>query len=126
MVWAEKTDTAAGDATRYGAPDIKKISQLFNGVTNVDTVTIDSSTTIENGKLTVEGMTIADGTDIVLDTTTGTKIGTDPTQKLAFFNATPITQPAANADTSGATLPNLEIEVNQLKQLLRNLGLLAT
>jgi hypothetical protein len=35
-------------------------------------------------------------------------------------------QAAANADTSGATLGNLEIEVNQLKQLLRDAGLLAT
>ena len=35
-------------------------------------------------------------------------------------------QAAANADTTGATLGNLEIEVNQLKQLLRDAGLMAT
>ena len=34
-------------------------------------------------------------------------------------------QQAANADTSGATLATLEIEVNELKQLLRNNGLMA-
>lgn len=45
---------------------------------------------------------------------------------LGFFGATPVTQPAANPDTSGATLPNLEIEVNQLKATLRSLGLLDT
>jgi hypothetical protein len=43
-----------------------------------------------------------------------------------FFGTTPISQPAANADTSGATLPDLEIEVNQIKALLRSLGLMAT
>jgi hypothetical protein len=32
----------------------------------------------------------------------------------------------ANPDTSGATLPDLEIEVNQLKAMLRSAGLLAT
>ena len=35
-------------------------------------------------------------------------------------------QAAANADTSGATLGQLETEVNELKTLLRNTGLLAT
>jgi len=64
--------------------------------------------------------------NIELGTTTGVKIGTSTTQKLGFFNATPIVQESANADTSGATLRQLETEVNQLKQLLRNYGLLAT
>lgn len=32
---------------------------------------------------------------------------------------------AANPDTTGATLPNLEIEVNQVKQLLRDVGHMA-
>jgi predicted RecA/RadA family phage recombinase len=34
-------------------------------------------------------------------------------------------QQPANPDTSAATLANLEIEVNELKQLLRNVGLMA-
>lgn len=55
--------------------------------------------------------TFADGTNIVFNTTTGTKIGTDPTQKLSFFNATPIVQPANTTD---------------IKTALVNLGLLAT
>ena len=37
-----------------------------------------------------------------------------------------LSQAAANADTSGATLGQLETEVNELKTLLRNTGLLAT
>jgi hypothetical protein len=66
------------------------------------------------------------GADLSFGTSSGTKIGTGTTQKLGFYNATPIVQPAANADTSGATLGDLETEVNQIKQLLRNLGLMAT
>jgi hypothetical protein len=38
----------------------------------------------------------------------------------------PATQPAANPDTSGATLAALETEVNQLKALLRSFGMMAT
>ena len=70
------------------------------------------------------GIKITDS-DIELSTGTGTKIGTATNQKFAFYNKTPIVQDSANADTSGLTLANLEIEVNQLKQLLRNYGLMA-
>jgi hypothetical protein len=38
--------------------------------------------------------TVAEGTNFALGTATGTKIGTDPLQKLGFWNATPITRPA--------------------------------
>lgn len=50
-------------------------------------------------------------TNISLGTTTGTKIGTATTQKLAFFNSTPIVQPASTTD---------------LRTALINLGLVAT
>jgi hypothetical protein len=72
-----------------------------------------------------KGLMLTDS-NIELGTTIGVKIGTSTTQKLGFFNGTPIVQESANADTSGATLRQLETEVNQLKQLLRNYGLLAT
>jgi hypothetical protein len=45
---------------------------------------------------------------------------------LGFYGKTPVTQPAANPDTSGASLADLETEVNQLKAMLRSLGLMAT
>jgi hypothetical protein len=38
---------------------------------------------------------IQDAKNIVFDTTTGTKIGTSTTQKLAFYNSTPIVKPTA-------------------------------
>lgn len=44
----------------------------------------------------------------------------------AVGSATPATTQAANADTSGAVLADLEIEVNQLKAVLRTFGLIAT
>jgi hypothetical protein len=67
---------------------------------------------------------VNDGTNFKFGTSTGTKIGTGATQKLGFFGAAPVVRPAANADTSGATLAALETEVNELKAMLRTLGLL--
>ncbi len=43
---------------------------------------------------TFAGLSITDATDIALATTTGTKIGTATSQKLGFWNVTPIIQPA--------------------------------
>lgn len=53
----------------------------------------------------------------------------DQTAKWGIFpvyGGDPVGQVAANADTSGATLGQLETEVNELKALLRGYGLLAT
>jgi hypothetical protein len=99
-------------------------------------------------------LTLADALNIAVNTTTGTKIGTATTQKLGFYNATPVVQPAAVADltvtaTSG-TLPTangsvtianaatptvtelleycteLEAKIEMLLARLRSLGLIAT
>jgi len=50
-----------------------------------------------------EDITIADGKNIVVNTTTGTQIGTGATQKLGFFGATPVAQPSSTGQTSGFT-----------------------
>lgn len=49
---------------------------------------------------TLAGITMTDATNIVIDTTTGTKIGTAATQKIGFFNATPIVQPTGDIVTA--------------------------
>lgn len=70
------------------------------------------------------GLTITDAHNIVVGTTTGTKIGTATNQKLGFYNATPVVQPSstpANA-TDLATALTL---VNDLKSKLITLGLIA-
>jgi hypothetical protein len=57
-----------------------------------------------------------DGSNIVLGTTTGSKLGTATTQKLGFYNATPVVQPAAVANaTDAATV------ITQLNDLLAKL-----
>lgn len=58
---------------------------------------------------TLSGATFTDATNIVFNTTTGTKIGTATSQKLAFYNSTPIIQPTGDVVTA-----------------LQNLGLVAS
>ncbi len=59
-----------------------------------------------SGSTTLGNTTFTDATNIVLNTTTGTKIGTATTQKLGFFNATPVAQQTATSDPATA-LSNL-------------------
>lgn len=69
-----------------------------------------------------------DGTNIVFQSTNGTKIGTATTQKLAFYNSTPIVQGAAVADAAGGTTIDAEARtaLNALLARIRSLGLIAT
>jgi hypothetical protein len=83
--------------------------------------------TADVARLTFEaagGLTIADANDIAVGTTTGTKIGTGTTQKLGFFNATPVVQQAAVADATDAA--STQARLNDLLGRLRTLGLIAT
>lgn len=66
------------------------------------------------GAATISGnMTFADAINILLNTGTGTKIGTAVGQKLGFWNATPIVQPA-HADQAAVTLGNNNNEIGGL------------
>jgi len=51
-----------------------------------------------------DDIAITGGENIVLSATTGTKIGTAPTQKLGFWNATPVDQPATVSDAATQVL----------------------
>ena len=88
-------------------------------------------TTSPTAKLHVDGtvlfngaFTIQDANNIAVGTTTGTKIGTATTQKLGFFNATPVVQQAAVADATDAA--STQARLNDLLARLRALGLIAT
>lgn len=83
--------------------------------------------TDDTARLTVGasgGFTIADANDIAVGTTTGTKIGTATTQKLGFFDKTPVVQPTAVADATDAATAITQL--NALLARMRDLGLIAT
>jgi hypothetical protein len=71
--------------------------------------TIDTSGRLGIGTTSPSSLLhLADAGNISVGTTTGTKIGTATTQKLGFYNATPVVQPAAVTDiTTTATAGTL-------------------
>lgn len=95
-----------------------------------DKVVIDGTTELN------DNITIKDAKNIILDSTTGTKIGTGTGQKLAFWNTAPIAQPttgiaeAAFVENSGGTVVNVDstfagYTLQQVVQALKDAGLLA-
>lgn len=72
----------------------------------IDAVTGQAHTLVDfrNSAGGVQLSLAANARDWVLDTTTGTKIGTATSQKLGFYNATPIVQPTGNILTALSNL----------------------
>jgi len=61
---------------------------------------LDAFFLAKTGGTMAAALTMGDGINIVADTTTGTKIGTAVTQKLGFWNATPVIQQASAAQAA--------------------------
>jgi hypothetical protein len=119
-----------------------------NGNANGGDVKVDGGAlagTGSNGGLFIGSVrttltTFADACNIAVGTTTGTKIGTATTQKLAFWNATPVDRPdtvtdAATQDLTGSdTVDRVKVEadltscktaINTIIDRLQELGLIA-
>jgi hypothetical protein len=100
---------------------------LGQGGTSVDTGIARSAANklvITNGSTGAGSLVFRDEGNIEAGTTTGTKIGTATTQKLGFWNATPVVQPGAVADATDA--PSVITQLNALLAHMRTLGLIAT
>ena len=94
--------TALGVA--FSKPEFETVTTGDLTVTGTNTVATQAVT-----DLTVANdITIAAAGNVILDTVTGTKIGTTTSQKLGLFNAAPVAQQAATADL-GTALSNLGI-----------------
>jgi len=71
-------------------------SSLMNAVTDVSFYAAATTTTVSGSVIWgygFNGLNIADGKNIVVGSTTGTKIGTATSQKLSLWNQTPDVQP---------------------------------
>ena len=97
--------------------------------------TLGSGTTLQTaanaldlGATTYKTLTFADAINMAFNTTTGTKIGTATTQKIGFYNATPIVQGASVADPSGGAIIDAEARtaITAVITRLEALGLIAT
>jgi len=79
---------------------------------------------VKSDRLVLERLLqMADGRNVQLGTTTGTKIGTATDQKLAFYGTTPVDQPATVDDASGCN-GNADEKVNLVIDRLQELGLI--
>lgn len=95
------------------------VADTFNYQFRVDNATIFT--------IAEAALTFIDAQNIVVNATTGTKIATATTQKLAFWNATPIVQPAHIADPSGGATVDAEARtaIDAINALLASTGLSA-
>lgn len=99
------TGLAIKGAAAGGNLDLRVSSSATNenlliGAKGSGTITIGQSSSgaiFLNRATTILGNLTLSAVNIVTDTTTGTKIGTGTTQKIAFYNSTPTAQPSGNA-----------------------------
>jgi hypothetical protein len=75
-------------ASPYPSTPHVALATVVAGATTITSVT-------DNRKSMVVGGSMAEGANITFGTSSGSKIGTATSQKLGFWNATPIIQPAA-------------------------------
>jgi hypothetical protein len=110
---------SAGNSMTIGSTALGNVIYQGNSIVLAPGTTPVSALTVATS-----GLFVADAIPIWLGSSTGNKIGTATTQKLAFWNATPIVQPSGTpaAATDLATALTL---VNDLRTKLLALGLVA-
>jgi len=99
IYWRGHNDNATTEQVDYAAIEGSIVSVTNNSEFGQLAFKVQNSGTMST-RLTLQAatLTLADALNIAVNTTTGTKIGTATTQKLGFYNATPVVQPAAIAD----------------------------
>ena len=125
IVNADVSDTAAIAGSKV-TPDFAAQNVVTTGTLGAGATTLGGSLTLGDN-------------NIVAGTTTGVKVGTAITQKLGFYNATPIVQPAGAAQAAVVTTGATDVSpfgyteaqanaivalVNEMRSTLVNLGLM--
>lgn len=88
------TVTSTGNLTLGGTLDLSAPPAIGAGTPAAGTFSTLTANT---------SLTMADAANVILNATTGTKIGTATSQKLAFYNSAPVVQPAGTGVTAGFT-----------------------
>jgi len=91
------------------------------------TTAVTGATTFTAAVTLNGGATFGEGDNIAVGTSTGTKIGTATSQKIGFFNATPVVQQTNVADPSGGATQDAEARtaIAAILTRLETLGLFA-
>ena len=109
--------TALGVA--FSKPEFETVTTGDLTVTGTNTVATQAVT-----DLTVANdITIAAAGNIIVNATTGTKIGTETTQKLATYGKAPVAQASAIPEVTGTI--SLTTTMNAILTVIRNFGLIA-
>lgn len=105
---AFKAGNATGTVGFYGSTGVTKATSTTDlrvALINLGLYTTGGATPLDlNGGALASGThTLAEAANIVVGTATGTKIGTATTQKLGWYNATPVVQQTQGAITNSVT-----------------------
>lgn len=124
--WASNPDEGNIDATTLYVtpPDISAFTSGTGlAIHATGAVQIDDDLDITAGEIQ-----LGEGVDIGVGTTTGTIFGRATSQKMAFWAATPVTQPAHIADPAGGATVDSEARtaINAILAQLATLGLQAS
>lgn len=92
------TGLGTGIATWLATPSSANLASAITDETGSGALVFGTAPTFTTS------ITMADSSNIILNTGTGTKIGTGTTQKLGFFNATPVVQQSGAIDTALSNL----------------------
>ncbi len=127
-----------GQSTGSATPAVLALQGTAAGASSSTAQTLADVLTVTNSLL----VTLADGVNLDVGSSTGTQIGTSALQKLALWGASPVVQPAAIADialstgigggdTVDATVLNsnftdLNTKINDILAKLRSPGFIAT
>jgi len=120
------TTIAPSSNAVFDALALKQAAGSYLTSANIEDAIVDAHTTIAPSgnavfdalalKMALAGgtfsgnVTFADAVNIILNTTTGTKIGTATNQKLGFFNAAPVVQAAAYTQTASAATRTVALQ----------------
>jgi len=113
---AEQTITIVTDDMEYDVPTNNTHRFRVNNATEMEL----SATALD---LQTNNLTLGIGSDIILATSTGTKIGTGTTQLLAFWDSTPVVQPGHIANPTD--LASAIVAIDAILADLAELGLQA-
>ena len=101
-------DNAAALTVKGGAVGSVAVFRAGSVAGNLTTWQDNASSVLASvsaaGLATFAGVTLTDATNLVFGTSTGTRIGTATSQKLGFYNATPIIRPSGSILTALSNL----------------------
>jgi hypothetical protein len=92
-IWFNQTTPTTANYALYGSA-----TQTFFNATSLIGLAINDSSTIT---INSSAMNVINGKNITFGTSTGTRIGTATNQLFAFWNATPVSRPAAVTTVQG-------------------------